>query len=45
MVKIGEWLQAAGIEDINSERGLYFDDTAAGVASAIGGACYWPDAQ
>ena len=31
------WLQAAGVEDIDSERGLYFDDTAAGVASAIGG--------
>ena len=31
------WLQAAGVGDIDSERGLYFDDTAAGVASAIGG--------
>ena len=31
------WLQTAGVEGIDSERGLYFDDTAAGVASAIGG--------
>ena len=30
------WLQAAGVEGIDSERGLYFDDTAA-FASAIGG--------
>ena len=31
------WLQAADVEDIDSERGLYFDDTAAGIASAISG--------
>ncbi len=31
------WLQAAGVEGIDPDRGLYFDDTAAGVASAISG--------
>ena len=31
------WLQAAGAEDVDVERGLYFDDTTIGVLSAIGG--------
>ncbi len=31
------WLQAAGVKGVDSERGLYFDDTAAGIASAIAG--------
>lgn len=31
------WLQAAGVEDVDVERGLYFDDTTVGVLSAIGG--------
>ena len=31
------WLQAADVEDVDVERGLYFDDTTVGVLSAIGG--------